>query len=350
MEFYHKGELYRENLEDKSVRKPGILMVGVLYSIIVILFILIGYRVQKKGFYSGVLITEVVLILLPAIISLVIFKYDIKKVLRLNKVGFLNLFLIFWIMIFSIPVVGMFNMINIWLVWYIFGKTIIVQPPAVTSYGGLVLNILSVGLAAGICEEVLFRGVVQRGLEKLGAAASIILTAFLFSIMHIHFERLFGTFLLGALIGFIVYRTNSLYGGIFAHFVNNTAGVLVMFAANKLSDISKMAGVEPNTDPELLFDMFNKMPLEQLVAVIIVWAFIIMISVIILAALLFALVKNTGQDVEKITREKEKTNKKELLGFIPGVLILGTIYYMQGMVLKGFESQVASFIYKLLGL
>ncbi|HHY24242.1 MAG TPA: CPBP family intramembrane metalloprotease [Clostridiaceae bacterium] len=348
--------LYQADLEKKTYKKPGILTVGILYSIVVILFILVGYRVQKRGFYSGVLITEVILILLPPLLTLYYFKYDIKKVLRLNRIGILNLFLIFCIMIFSIPVVGLFNLANIWLVRYIFGKTIVVQPPIATSYGGLLLNILAIGLSAGVCEEVFFRGVIQRGLEKLGAATSIILTAFLFSIMHVYFEKIFGTFLLGALIGFIVYRTNSLFGGIFAHFVNNTIGVVIMFAANKLADIAKMSGIEPNTDTELIFDMFNQMPMEQLIAIIIAWAFIILFSVTILAALIYALVKNTSHNVEKMQKieainkiEGERATKAGLLAFLPGIMFLSVLYFLEGMTLMGIESPITGIIHKLLG-
>lgn len=193
--------------------------------------------------------------------------------------------------------------------------------------------------------------------------------------MHVYFEKLFGTFLLGTLIGFIVYRTNSLYGGMFAHFTNNTVGVFAMFASNKLADIAKRSGVEPSTDPELIFDMFNQMSMTELVAVIIVWSFIILFCVIILAALIFAFIKNTANTVEKIetlgyTENKEKaekayrksyekegkTNRKEkriniagLVGFLPGILFLSTLYFLEGMTLMGIKSPVTDFIYKLLG-
>jgi membrane protease YdiL (CAAX protease family) len=71
-----------------------------------------------------------------------------------------------------------------------------------------------------VCEEILFRGAIQRGFEKLGAIKSIILTAFLFGLMHQDFQKLLGTFLLGCIIGFIVYRSDSIIGGMFAHFTN----------------------------------------------------------------------------------------------------------------------------------
>lgn len=80
-----------ERKED-SFKKPSVLQVGVLFSLVVVIFLYLGTRVQKWNVNYGVLITEFGLILVPPIAYLLIFKYDVKKVLRLNKPGILNLF------------------------------------------------------------------------------------------------------------------------------------------------------------------------------------------------------------------------------------------------------------------
>jgi len=59
--------------------------------------------------------------MLPPLLFLILFKFDVKKVLRINKTGFMNFFLTFWIMFFSIPVVGLFNILNMLLVKLLFG-------------------------------------------------------------------------------------------------------------------------------------------------------------------------------------------------------------------------------------
>ena len=128
-----------------------------------------------------------------------------------------------------------------------------------------------------------------------------------------------------------------------------------MFAANKLADIAKMSGIEPNTDTELIFDMFNQMPMEQLIAIIIAWAFIILFSVTILAALIYALVKNTSHNVEKMQKidainkiEGERATKAGLLAFLP-IMFLSVLYFLEGMTLMGIESPITGIIHKLLG-
>ncbi|NLC68771.1 MAG: CPBP family intramembrane metalloprotease [Clostridiaceae bacterium] len=351
MELLDRDGLYAENPEGEGTRYPGVFTAGLLYSIVVFLFLFFGTMAQSINFYSGIIITETALILLPTIIVLAISRYELKKVLRLNKVDLFNLFLVFCIMVFSIPVAGMFNIINIWLVDHIFGRSIIVQPPAATNLEGLLVNTLTVGLVAGVCEEVFFRGAIQRGLEKLGVAVSITLAAFLFSIMHVQFERLLGTFVLGIIIGFLVYRTNSLFSGIFAHFLNNTFGVLVTFAANKLSSISGPASFEQNvevTELESFFEIFGDMSAEQMLAVIVLWIVTIATCVFILVALLYALVKNTKKEAAKAAR-REKVKKWEFLAFLPGLLLIIAMYFLQGIALKGFGSQAAKIILELIG-
>lgn len=341
-----KGMQYK-SLRTNTAGEPSILMVGMLYSVTVALFIFGGSFIRIGGFYVRSLLAEIILILFPPLIALYIFKHDFKKVLRLNKIGFLELFLIFWIINFSLPIVAVFNIINLWLAELIFGEATVVQPPVAADYPNLLFSIIVVGVAAGVCEEVLFRGVIMRGLERLGPAVSIIMTAFLFSIMHISFEKLFGTFLLGAIIGFIVWRTNSIYGGIFAHFVNNTIGLITIYTTSKLSGMAGMSQVDVSESLDSLSDIFSKMKMSDIAVFIIVWGIILLFSGFILAALIIALVKitepnfrvnNENMSIENRSNENiicgvEKRNKKkvniaELLTFIPGIILLVLTYFL----------------------
>jgi len=328
---------------------PSVFVSGIIYSIVVFLFLFIGSIVQSKEFYSGIIITEIVLILLPAILLLKVFKCNIKSTLRLNKINLFNLFLIFCIMIFSLPIVGIFNIINVWLSQLVFGKSLIVQPPTATTLKEVILNVLVIGLIAGISEEVLFRGAIQKGLENLGISASIIFTAVLFSMMHVQFEKLFGTFILGALIGFIVYRTDSLYSGIFAHFSNNTIGVVAMYAVNKISGISDETLISKDieiVEIESIFDMFEGMPKGEIIASIIVGLIVLIISILVFTALLYTLIKNTKEIVEKKVEiecvKSANINKWEFLTFVPGLVLIILIFCIQAVELKNFNIQSSS--------
>ena len=324
-------------LGDGAARKPGVAQVSILFSCVILLFILFGFRVQRKEFYSGILITEFVLIMLPAVIYLLAFRYDFKSVLRLNRISLINVLLIFLIMLFAIPLAGLFNLANLWLVNTVFGKVIVQQPPVAQNVAGLLLNILVIGGAAGIGEEFLFRGVIQRGFERFGPVRSILAAAFLFSLTHLDFQKIFGTFILGALIGFIVYRSNSLYGGILAHFTNNSAAVVMGFAAAKLTEMMRGAGVQvPQEQPDLngYFAALAGMPKPQLMIAAFFYGFVILIILMIFAALMYAFVTTTGRPAET-GRDAGTAASAGLLWLLPGLALIAGIYFMEVMKFRG---------------
>ncbi len=318
-----------------------------------IVFLTLGAYVQSIGFYSGIIITEVVILLLPAVGFLAVFRYDIRWVLRLNGISLINLFIIFCIMIFSVPVVSIINLLNLWLLRSIFGRVDVFQPPVAADLPSLLLNILVIGVAAGVCEEVFFRGVVQRSLERYGRWPSILLTALLFGLLHADFQKLAGTFLLGALIGFIVYRTNSIFGGMFAHFTNNSIAVLLSFGVTKLMEMMDPAlksDFRAGGDINDLFSGSGMLDGEQILTFIAVWGFIFLFSASILAGLITALIRTTsgrrqspaepigtGIDIGRgIGDSDARCRKAGIIAFLPGVAFIIFVYAVEGMkLLKG---------------
>ncbi len=83
----------------------------------------------------------------------------------------------------------------------------------------LLLNIFFVAVLAGVGEEILFRGVIQRLLtRKYGRWMAIIVTAALFSALHLQFYGFFPRFLLGIVLGVLFAFSGSLWVAILAHF------------------------------------------------------------------------------------------------------------------------------------
>ena len=315
--------------------KPTVKHAGILYSAAVLLLFFAGSRVQSADFYRGIIITEYVFILMPVVIYVILCKIDFKEQFRMKPIGILNLFLIFCIMIFSIPVVSILNLLNLWAIKSIFGNVILVSIPQAENMAGLFLNILVVGVSAGICEEVLFRGVIQRGMEKYGVKASIIYTALLFGLIHLDFQRLLGTAILGGLIGFIVYRTNSLYGGIFAHFVNNSAAVVISFVSSKL--LGEMVPPQFNTGSDYMteyFENLQSMPGNQLAVIISSWIFMLLFAGAILAGLFIAFTRTTS-DKKQIPDKNIQRSNKGLVWFIPGLAVVAFVYTVIAFQLTG---------------
>ncbi len=105
----------------------------------------------------------------------------------------------------------------------------------VGSISGLLFNIFMIAIIPAIGEELMFRGVIQKiftGWTK-NPHWGIWITAFLFSAMHMQFYGFLPRMVLGAMFGYLLVWTGTMWVPILAHFVNNTMGVIGYFLINK---------------------------------------------------------------------------------------------------------------------
>lgn len=100
-----------------------------------------------------------------------------------------------------------------------------------TNGGEFAIALLVVAVGAGICEEFLFRGIIQNELLRgsNNIHVSIWLAAFLFSAIHMQFFGFVPRILLGALFGYMYHWSGNLLVPMFAHFVNNGFSLLMMY-------------------------------------------------------------------------------------------------------------------------
>ncbi len=84
------------------------------------------------------------------------------------------------------------------------------------------------GLLAPLCEEVVFRGYLQRTLQlRRGPAAAILLAALAFAARHLDPVRFPALVFLGALFGWLAWRTGSIWPAVAAHAANNLLATAV---------------------------------------------------------------------------------------------------------------------------
>jgi membrane protease YdiL (CAAX protease family) len=97
--------------------------------------------------------------------------------------------------------------------------------------GDLVSMLFLVALLPAVCEELFFRGVLQRLFIQITKRpwTGIIITGILFSALHGQFLGFFPRLLLGVLLGAIYWYSGSIWPGILAHFINNAIQVLYVY-------------------------------------------------------------------------------------------------------------------------
>ena len=86
-----------------------------------------------------------------------------------------------------------------------------------------------VGLLAPLAEEMVFRGAVLRSLLqwKSNPWIGIVVSALLFAMIHMNPAQMPHAFLIGLLLGWMYWRTDSIVPGVVYHWVNNTVAYVM---------------------------------------------------------------------------------------------------------------------------
>lgn len=208
------------------IERPSILETNILYLFLGILLWVGGSIVQSKELYSGLLITEYIIILIPNLVYLKLMGFSLKKVLRLNKINLKQIGYIILITIFAYPIAIFFNYIMTIFLSY-FGNTLLDPIPMADDSLMYFISLFVIALAPGICEEVMFRGTIMSAYGNLGRKKAIIYSSILFGIFHLNLQNLLGPIVLGIVLGITVYKTNSIYASIIGHTLSNGIAVTI---------------------------------------------------------------------------------------------------------------------------
>ena len=105
----------------------------------------------------------------------------------------------------------------------------------VENISGLLFNIFMIAVLPAIGEELMFRGVIQRIFTNWSKNYhwGIWITAFLFSAMHMQFYGFLPRMALGAMFGYLLVWSGTMWVPILAHFANNTMGVVGYYLIDK---------------------------------------------------------------------------------------------------------------------
>ncbi|MCX6234828.1 MAG: CPBP family intramembrane metalloprotease [Bacteroidetes bacterium] len=103
-----------------------------------------------------------------------------------------------------------------------------------TSAKGLIINIVMIGILASVGEELLFRGILIRLFREWlkNPHLAVVISAILFSAMHLQFYGFLPRMVLGILLGYLFVWTRNLWVPILTHLVNNTLSVVAAYMYN----------------------------------------------------------------------------------------------------------------------
>jgi uncharacterized protein len=111
----------------------------------------------------------------------------------------------------------------------------------------LLLNLLVVGVAPALGEELVFRGVIQQQAQRLfkNPHVAIWITAILFSAIHFQFAGFLPRMVLGGVLGYLFWWSGNLWLPIIGHFFFNSFQVIAYyFVGDKVDAFSPDSKVE----------------------------------------------------------------------------------------------------------
>ena len=224
--------------------------VFVFVALVAVLFFYGGIRLQIAFGERGLVAAEWLLLFLPALLFVVLGRYDLRRTLSLRPADGRSLLAGVLLVAGGLPLV--------WLVGWL--QSFVLPIPwellegleelvTADSLGRLVWLIAILALTPALCEEIVFRGVLLGGTRMLEPWRMIVLNGLVFGAFHLSFEtaiRFLPTALLGMLIAWAVWRTGSIWVGVLMHFVNN-ASIVVLTSAPELRE----AFSDPEAPPPL---------------------------------------------------------------------------------------------------
>lgn len=101
--------------------------------------------------------------------------------------------------------------------------------------GELLANLVVIALLPAIGEEIVFRGVVQQQLMRRIANpwVALVISAAVFSFIHLQFEGFLPRLILGLLLGWLYWQTRNFWVPVLAHFFNNALQVVGQYLYGK---------------------------------------------------------------------------------------------------------------------
>ncbi len=104
---------------------------------------------------------------------------------------------------------------------------------------GLVFSLAVLALTPAICEELLFRGYVQRQAERsMGVWGGIVFTGVIFGLYHLRLSQLVPLSVLGVYLAYVTWRTGSLWPAVVLHLLNNGFAVVLASYVSARPDLS----------------------------------------------------------------------------------------------------------------
>ena len=198
---------------------------SLFYLASMLLVVSLGAFLQSRSFALGLIGTELFCILLPALIYLRWSRRSLSAALPLRWPG--------WKIALACLLLGaavfQIDALVEGIAVQISGYSQFLSPQAIPStWPQALLTFVALVIAAPVCEEILFRGVILPAGLPYGKNFALAFSSILFIFFHLRLQGLPALVLVAFMLGWVALRTRSLTAAILVHMINNAFGAVLM--------------------------------------------------------------------------------------------------------------------------
>ena len=217
--------LRRSLIPRRSVLSPGMSLS--LFVLVMLMLFYVAIPIQQWNLSAGLLITEFLLILLPAVLLPWYVRADLRATLHWRRPSMTSLA--------SAVLLALSAMVVVLKL----GESVLPMPEEMAEQAAglfeagegwldLLWLVFLIGIVPAVCEEMLFRGAILSGLRpRLGPWFSIVAVGLLFGLFHLSIYRIVPTALLGMVLTYVAVRSGSIFPGMLLHALNNSLAVCI---------------------------------------------------------------------------------------------------------------------------
>ncbi len=174
--------------------------------------------------YGARLLFSEVLLAAPGAIWIIAGKRDYARTVRLNKIHGSTVLLLF---LFYIAIMPLMTLINAFSMLFVENTTTETMQQVVAGHP-FAVSLVLIALLPCIFEESVYRGLFYNEYRKVAPVGGILLSAFLFGIMHANWNQFSYAFVMGIIFSLVIEATDSILSSMLLHFfINGTSVVLL---------------------------------------------------------------------------------------------------------------------------
>lgn len=268
---------------------------------------LMAYLPSDFDNYFLMIFISQILLILPMAIYIVKNKQNVRETIRLKKISISNIFLL---IIFAFLIMPLMTLIN--LISQLFAANLISNSVSVMveSYP-FIISLLAIAIIPSVLEEAVYRGVFYNEYRKINPLKGILLSAFLFGLMHMNFNQFSYAFAMGIIFAFLIEATDSILSTMIVHFIINGSSVVLSYLMILYNKVLASFNIEQQ---EIVLE--NEMIRSTILEVIGYYAIFALITTILAFFVYKAIAKNAGRldFVKSIFKSSKHKGQNDSIG------------------------------------